>query len=385
MQRILYFFSSLILLFSVSRASAGQVPESHAAEIREGINLLYNTEYNAALEKFDTLLPEYKEHPAPWFFRSMVYWIKCNDLQDMEASGKLFKQYIAIAIEQAEIMLQNNPDDPNAYFYLAGSLGFQGRFYLFSNEWYQAILYGLKAYDLLMEAERKQIADNDIKLGLGIFNYFAGRLPGGLAKAAKFFGISGDMHTGLRQLEEVAKEGNFASVEAEIMLASIYTYYTRRPARAVAMFSNLAERYPKNPYFHIALAEALLYRGNREEAETKALANLVMLENGEINANWSFRVFSQLGKYYYTIKEYKTALQYLNKALSCPFLWPDDYVPWAHLRRAHILKHYNFLQLAEVEYKKVIEADPTCGPANTARRILNEMRNAQNNAGQDAD
>lgn len=350
------------------------LPAEQAARIRAGINHLYNLEYEKSLACFNTLLPHYRTHPAPWFFRAMVFWIKGNHLEQSQDSDQAFLKYIKAAMGQARLRLKQHPRNAANYFYLAGGLGFLGRFHLNRRNWYQALVTGWEAYQLLKQAEKYQEQNQDIKLGLGFFNYYAGRLPATLKTVGKMLGVKGNWKLGLRQLHQAARHGSFANTEARIVLAHIYTYSMRDPRRAQPVLQGLMDDFPRNPWFRVAMAEVLLLSGKSDAALAMAQGCLARIGQGVFHKNWSFRVEALLGKILLSKRRYKPALNHLNRALACRPRKPEGFVPWVHLRRGRIYAHYGRFQRAEQELRRALDQPWSPKAQQTARYWLRWLR-----------
>jgi len=353
------------------------LPKYVNKDIRAGINQLYNLNYNKANQYFNKLLPAYKTHPAPWFFKAMIYWTMINNMDNTEKTDRLFLKFINISINQAKVFSSGKKND-SYYFYLAGSLGFLGRYYMYKKNWYKTITIGMKAYTLLKESISLANSNYDLYLGLGFFNFYAGKLPRALKQLAGLLGVQGDWKLGLRQLHKAGSRGQFASIEAKMILAHLYTYKIYRGHSARKILNVLTKRFPRNPGFAINLGDAQLNSGLKHLALATAQRCLGNINNGLYNKRWRFRCYAQLGKIYFTTNQYMKAMKYLNLAIKTKFQEPINYLPWVHLRRGFIFAKYGYYSIAKAEYRKTIKMNTSYKATLLAQSRLNKLQRKKN-------
>ncbi|MCK4907269.1 MAG: DUF3808 domain-containing protein [Spirochaetes bacterium] len=330
------------------------LPEKDVKTIRRGINLLYNLKYKESLIQFNSLLPKHESHPAPWFFKAMVYWIKINQMEISKKEEKYFLLLLNASRKRTIQMLSKNSGSSILNFYRAGTFGFLARYHLLKKNWYKTVIYGLKMYRILKQSEKSSIKNQDIYLGLGFFNFYAGKLPPILKSIASFFGIKGNINLGLQQLHNTSVKGRFAVIEAKILLAYIYIYFLRRPQRAMRLINELITKFPDNPAFKIDKVRNYLNIGQNKKALELSKKILHKIKTGKSSKNWKFRVLSQRGKILLAMKKYKKSLYFLNESLKQKIKLPENYLPWVYLRIGMIFDKLGLRKYAIIQYKKVI-------------------------------
>jgi len=364
-----------LLSLPIARVSAAgiQMPEEESATIRRGIEFLYNLEYEAALTNFAALLPKWKDHPAPWFFTAMVWWIKWSQDDEIKRSGDIFMRHIEVAMEKARAILARSPKDSAGIFYLAGSLGFAGRHAFAANNLPKAISSGWEAYQLLKKNESSFDEDKDVLLGHGIFNFYAGRLPESAKAFARLLGVQGDWRLGLDQLKQVMNEGTFARTEAEYTLSYVYTYDLRDGNTGSRYSKGLMDRYPRNPEFRLQYGENLLSMGRHAAAKELIEEGLALIEQGFYKTIPRFRFYSLLGKITLSERKYEDVLRWLNLAIACPEKGSGNYLAWAHVRRGDAFMHFENKRAAQADYKRAAELDAGGSAASAAEQRLKRM------------
>ena len=159
------------------------------------------------------------------------------------------------AQELAQLRLKTNPDDTNALFAMALSVGMQADYASLIDKQQldslkkirEADKYANKLLAIAPEAD-------DAYLGLGTANFVIGSLPGFKRFLLGFAGIHGDKKEGIRQLEIAANRGHYLRPFAKIMLA-LAALREKKPELARAQLKELVAEFPENPLFTRELAK----------------------------------------------------------------------------------------------------------------------------------
>jgi len=155
----------------------------------------------------------------------------------------------------AQLRLKTSPDDANALFAMALSLGMQADYASLIDK------HQLDSLRMLREADKYAkrllvIAPGaaDAYLGLGTANYVIGSLP----RLKRFFlglvGIHGDKSAGIRQLEIAAERGHYLRPFAKILLA-MAALREKKPEVARRQLKELVAEFPENRLFASELAK----------------------------------------------------------------------------------------------------------------------------------
>ena len=114
--------------------------------ITKSINSMYNFDFATAERDFAVIMYQYPEHPLPDFLMAIGYWWRIEINVDNKRYDNIFIQYLDRANAKAEKMLDQNPKNKEAAFFLAAGHGFQGRLYSERKSWTKATFAGKNAW-----------------------------------------------------------------------------------------------------------------------------------------------------------------------------------------------------------------------------------------------
>jgi hypothetical protein len=151
--------------------------------------------------------------------------------------------------------LETTPDDANALFSMALSLGMEADY---------ASLIDKQQLDSLKKiCEADKYANKllvvapdaaDAYLGLGTANYVIGSLPGLKKFFLGFAGVHGDKKAGIQQLQIAADHGHYLRAFAKILVALV-ALREKKPEVARTQLHELVVEFPENPLFASELAK----------------------------------------------------------------------------------------------------------------------------------
>jgi tetratricopeptide (TPR) repeat protein len=190
----------------------------------------------------------------------------------------------AAAIAANEAWTRREPRRAEAWFYLAGSYAPRVQLRVLRGSRLSAALDGRKIKDALERALQLDPGLADAYFGIGLYHYYADIAPAA-AKMVRWllFLPGGDRVKGLHEMLEAQSRGELLRGEAKYQLHLLYLWYEHRPAEALQLIEQLADRYPNNPlflqqiaeeretYFHDHAASAAAWR----DLLTRALGNEV--------------------------------------------------------------------------------------------------------------
>lgn len=329
--------TALLLLCGISLRALPPLSPGDKTAVRRGIDLLYNLDYNSSRQAFKPLFLRQPRHPAPWFYLAMVDWIRCTHYDLNPESAARFHRLIHTAVYLAEQQLRRDPANGRMLFYLAGAKGFLGRMAVEQQNWFSAVQNGLQGYRLFQQAQRLLPHDPDISFGLGLFEFYSGRVPALLRPAVQLLGISGNWRKGLLLLEQAAAGGGFTATEAALSLAYIYLYDLKQPHKAMPLLQRLHRKYPENPLLHIALIECRYFTGEAARALREAEEMLARIRQKPEHSRFQFRALCLAGKICYSLHLDTKGIAYLSAALACSPAIPPGFRAWAKLRRGLML------------------------------------------------
>ena len=235
---------------------------------QQGIDHVYNLEFDEAKKEFEYLISIYPNHPAGYFFLAMVDWWKISLDFDDESLDDGFLAKLDVVIEKCDSILDNHPDDVTALFFKGGALGFRGRLHANRGSWIKAANDGRLALPIVRHAFSIAPDNYDILLGMGIYNYYAEAIPEQypIVKPLMLFFPSGDKKKGIEQLTAAAEKAKYASVEADYFLLQLNYTHERQYDKALDIALKLIARYPKNVVFHRYVGRCYISLGKWENA-----------------------------------------------------------------------------------------------------------------------
>ncbi len=282
--------------------------------ITDAVNSMYNFDFERAERGFQVMRYTYPEHPLPYFLMGLSQWWKIAVATENKSHDALFLEYMDRTIEKAEALLDEEPDNKEAAFFLAAAYGFQGRLYSERRNWTSAAFAGKNALNYLEMSRGEEELNPELLLGDALFNYFSVWIPENypLLRPVMLLFPKGDQDLGLQQLEEVAENSFYARVEAQYFLFRLYASEEKEPFKALEITSYLHEKYPNNPYFHRFFARQLYAVGRAKEAMEVSLEILERIEAGwtgyEANSGRYASFFA--AQYLDRMGQYATAKKY---------------------------------------------------------------------------
>ncbi len=247
-----------LLLFSINIQLTANEINNDDEIIQNGLDYLYNMEFQKAEELFDQLIIANPDDPEGYFFKSSIYFWIANLDPAQEENGKKFKELTDQTIKIAKKKLRNNPNDVNALFYLGGAYGNLGWYYEMNNSMIKAYWNGRRGKNYLDDVVKKDRTYYDAYLGLGIYHYYVDMIPDLAKNLSKIIGIDGDKKRGLMELEIAINKSKFAQTEAMFFLGLIKRQFENKPIESEEIFRQLVENYPNNIFFLSQLANNYL-------------------------------------------------------------------------------------------------------------------------------
>ncbi len=261
---ILLALLTAILLFSSSQAKSG----NYDSLITAGIKQIYNIEFTKAENTFALVKKNYPSDASGYFFDAMIVWWKIMLDQENTEYDDLFVKKLNLTIDKCDELIENNPDNADHYFFKGGALGFRGRLYSVREKWFQAASDGKDALPLVEKVAQLDSANKDIKLGFGIYNYYAATIPDKfpVVKPFMIFFPKGNRAKGLEQLHQVAMTGKFAKYETRFFLLTIFFNFEENNEKALEYAEMLYKQFPANPVFHRYIGRLAIKMRRNDEA-----------------------------------------------------------------------------------------------------------------------
>jgi hypothetical protein len=243
----------LVLLFlclntTVAWSSEGiKNPQKFNRDIVQGIELLYNWEFERAENIFYKAVAEKPKDPAGYFYLAMVIWAKLAAGHWTPQMVKEYGERIDRTIDIAYGNIRNEEADSFTYFYLGGALGFKGRFKLMERRYLSSFFLALEAIEALKTCQKMDPENRDVLFGLGIFDYYTARLSGVLKFLSYLLIHKGDKKEGLRKLHVASDEALYSSIEAKSLLVHIYLFLEKDHHPALPLIQEQTARFENSP------------------------------------------------------------------------------------------------------------------------------------------
>jgi tetratricopeptide (TPR) repeat protein len=352
----------LLLLALPGRASAA--PDSlFEAHTRKGIDLVYNLDFEGAEREFGAMVSMKPSHPAGHFFLAMAQWWRILIDIENEEHDERFHEMLDDVIDLCDRMLEKNNGDVTALFFKGGAIGFKGRLETHRSEWLAAANAGRKALPIVQEAYALDPGNDDILLGMGIYNYYAEIVPREypFVKPLMMFVPPGDRVKGIQQLTRAAERGKYASVEATYFLMQLSFQFERDYPRALLLAERLHDRFPDNMLFHKYVGRCHVSLGNWVKAREVFREIFTRCGKGQrgYNAPTEREAVYYLGLDHLGQQQFEEALKYFYRcdelSRSLDRSEQSGFMVMANLRVGNIYDIQGKRDLARAQYRKVLD------------------------------
>ncbi|PID57490.1 MAG: hypothetical protein CR986_09115 [Ignavibacteriae bacterium] len=261
---------TLLILFFLSLINLNAQDAEFDSLIAKGINKVYNIKFDEAEKIFLEVERKYPKHPAGKFFDAMIVWWKIALDQNNEKYDDLFEDKLENVIDFCDDLLDEDENNVDAIFFKGGALGFRGRLYSIRQNWFDAALDGKEALPLVYRAYEIDSTNEDVKLGFGIYNYYAEAIPEKypFIKPTMIFFPDGDKSKGIKQLETAAQKAKYAAIESKYFLLNLYYQFEEEHNKAFIYAEELHNMFPDNPTFEKYYGRIFVKRGDYTKAAT---------------------------------------------------------------------------------------------------------------------
>ncbi|MBV9080889.1 MAG: DUF3808 domain-containing protein [Elusimicrobia bacterium] len=324
------------------------------ADIREGLNQLYNLNFDEGAKIFERLKPQADEHPMIAFGLTSVHWWRLSVyvLENDPVESAPFLKSVDECIRASKLKIQKGDPTGEGYLCLGGAEGLLGRWEAANRHWTSAYFKGKGAVNHLHKALKANPKMIDAYMGLGIFDYYVATLPA-IVRMLAFIGQTGNRQLGLDELEECGKDGTYARTPSLLFLVNIYSALENKPERALGILADLRKQYPTSPFIHMLTIVALYNHRTPAELEAEAKEFHNRVENGTYRKDFMTQADFSVGLVSFKKKDWKTALDRFTEAINAGTV-KDPFFTWAHLYRGYCLDVLGRREEAVKEYNTVL-------------------------------
>ena len=275
--------------------AAGERANQLAAAETAGSQLLFDYDFDEALAHYGRVSERFPEHPTGPYNIATTIWTRIAQRSNGMRGSSLrndrffsqqgrpettpeeeaaFREHLEEAYRRAEDLLERDPDDLEALYYLGATEALEsGWAVIVDRAWFRAartIRRGVGRH------RRVQELDPDFKDAYavpGAYDYGIATLPRPLRMLVFLFGMRGDREGGLRGVEITANEGRRAR------WGGLWTYALlmqreEQEEEALAAARRLNRQFPRNPDF--VLDEVSILTARREFGAARELAEVVL-------------------------------------------------------------------------------------------------------------
>ena len=311
------------------------------AQAQPGFTDIYNIDYDQADRVFLALEKRFPEHPAPPQYLATIAWLReLFRRQDLDLDlflspsfftkettqamppeqRKAFFDYMQESQALSQKLLQANPKNQDAIYFLGASYGILASFAItIDHSLRKAFSYGNKAYDCDRQVLKLTPDYYDAYMTVGLYQYIVGSIPWYIKWLAALAGYHGTKDEGFRQLNVAVAKGNYVKVDAKI-LQMVLLMREGRPKEALQDARELHRDYPRNFIFQINIAQILEKLGETDQAATEYLDVVRQAEqatpNYQLVAMSTFRY--ALGNKLLSLGRAPAAREQLEKSVANP-------------------------------------------------------------------
>ncbi len=372
-------FSGTCILNPHSAVSK-ELSEDLDARIMKGLEGIYSLHFEESEKEFNGIVETYPGHPYGYFGRALTAWARL-EYENEESNPKLAEMFAKLteeSIVKSKQWLKKYPDDSYAHLCAGGIYGLRSRLSLMRHRWISSYLDGRKA----IYHTRKSVELNPVLydgyLGMGMYEYYAGTLPGIVKILAKLF-LRGNPNKGIEYLNTASEKGRFNATAAKLMLIEIFTQTGSKysnPVLALKWSKELRQKYPQHPMLHFV--EIVSLYENKKWAEVRAEAKdfLKRIEKSEpfYKDVYRPRVLLALGTSYLAEHDWDLAEQFFYQSAQTLQTSPEPnrWAVWAMVRLAQVYDIKGKRDLAVNTYKRALKLGDTWGYGDYINRFVSK-------------
>lgn len=326
-------------------------------EIKQGLDALFHLDFPTGQAAFEKVITEHPQEALGYLGQAIAFWWQSAvELQEQPGQkDKNFLKSLDQTIAASKAMIARGDASGHGHLCLGASYGLRGRKEAAQKQYLKAYLDGKRAYHYQKQALKINPELYDANLGLGIYNYYVATLPKVLRVIA--FLKDGDRQKGLAQLKLASEKGTVTPTAAKLFLLAIYLGPEKKPQEALAVATQLRQRYPQSPLMHLLLLFCL-----HDAGETQQLAETAQDYTAKIEQGAPYYKKEDLAKgfFFQAMARCKSgawpeALPFFDQALD--HVSPrDPWISWIYLWRGQTHDILGQRELACRDYHAVLKS-----------------------------
>jgi len=236
--------------------------------IREGLNHIYNLEFEESDLYLDSLQGRYPDHPVIPFFQGMQMFWKEYPLPPEGPLSDQFVENIEASIEIASQLLKKDKMDIEGVFFDLAARSFLVMYYADNGRPAKCFPHLDNVYRQLMKGFDLQDQFNEFYFFTGLYNYYIEAYPEAhpVYKPITRLFKNGDKVSGLKWLDYAFRNTHFMKVEASHFLVIIYLGFEHNYQTALSYSEQLYSMFPNNSYYYAKYVEMLVVNEEYDRA-----------------------------------------------------------------------------------------------------------------------
>lgn len=282
--------------------------------VSEGIDAIYNVDFDLALKKFQEAKLSAPSDLRGAFFESTVYFWKCM----LTRNKNDYETFLTLSdkiVKNCENILDKNETDMDARLYLgwlqtirAFALGFLGESYLKAAS---EIKDGNNNLNYVIEKKPDMY---DAYMGIGIYNYLASFIPRRLQWLTSLLGFSGNREEGKRMLALASEKGIYTNTEAKFYM-TLLSWREENYSLAESYGNALKELYPNSPAVWMLLGGLYSQQDKMENAIAAYEKSIELNNNTKSDIIYKF-AYGALSNAYFRINKFENAAEFGKKYMA---------------------------------------------------------------------
>lgn len=367
--------AAIALLVAGAQAAAGEpnpfnMEPGVDAAIRTAIRDLYDVKIDTALARLSALEHAASSHPFIAAGVATCHWFRMSyDVMDRNPAWS--DPFVAAAercIALSEKRIAEGDPTGEGHFSKGLVLGLLGRWEIANGHMLTAYFRGRAARAHLEKTRELNPSLADPLMGLGIFEYYAAKLPA-VVRVLAFFGVSGDLEAGLNRLRVAADESAYLKTPARLFLANILAGEEDRPRDAIAIIDGVRDRHPQSPFVDMVLIKAVYNAGDVDRLAAIADTFMDRVRSGVYRQEFAAQAFFNKGLVHLKRKEWGDAARTFAVAAARADV-DDPFGAWATLYRGFSLDALGRREEAVALYREVLRMERRWSSHAVANRYL---------------
>lgn len=346
-----------------ARAATSGVTSEMDRAVREGVDAIYNMDFDGAQAIYERMRALNPEHPFAEFGLSAVAWARYVYGSEMgdDSLLKPFEDQVERTVKVGRAWCKAHPDDAEGLVALGAAQGIEGRLLATRRQYIRAYMSARASMKSVRQAVKIDPEFKDPYLGLGMYDYYTDLYPRMIRPLAKLV-LRGDRERGIRQIRLVADHGRWMSVTGKMILVEISLhdpYGARDPALAVKLMEEVRAKYPKSAMLHSAHLIALYQAGRLDDFHKGSEEFVRKTSTGEYRKMDVAKGYVLLGTSFVALRRPEQAVEaFLQAAQHYP---GNRWAVWALIRAGNVYDLMGKREEALSAYKRAAEAPDRWG------------------------